>query len=62
MPQYVQELVHILEAERADREKFYEWLPDDKKAEFINGRIFVHSPGRFEHSDASDNLLVLLRN
>jgi Uma2 family endonuclease len=62
MPKYVEQLVHILEAERAARERFYDWLPDDKKAEFINGRIFVHSPVKFEHSDASDNLLTLLRS
>ncbi len=60
MPQYVQELVHILEAERIAREKFYEWLPDDKKAEFINGEVIVHSPVKFEHEGASSKLFTLL--
>jgi Uma2 family endonuclease len=61
LPQYVRELNEILEAEHAQREKFYEWLPDDKKAEFINGKVIVHSPVKFEHEDVSSNLLMLLR-
>ena len=61
MPQYVRELVGILEAERAAREKFREWLPDDKKAEFINGSVIVHSPVRLEHDGASTNLAMLLK-
>ena len=61
LPKYVEELSHLLQAERAKREQFYEWLPDDKKAEFINGEVFVHSPVSFRHSNASDNLLTLLR-
>jgi Uma2 family endonuclease len=62
LPQYVHQLNEVLAAERARREEFYAWLPDDTKAEFINGRIFGHSPVRFEHSDASDNLLTLMRS
>jgi Uma2 family endonuclease len=61
MPVYVRELNEILAAERAERERFYEWLPDDKKAEFINGKVFVHSPVKFEHEGASSNLFTLLK-
>ena len=61
MPQYVRRLVDILEAERAKRQEFYEWLPDDKKAEFINGSVIVHSPVRIEHNGASLNLAILLK-
>ena len=43
------------------REKFREWLPDDKKAEFINGSVIVHSPVRLEHDGASTNLAMLLK-
>lgn len=60
MPQYVRELNDILSAERTKREQFYEWLPDDKKAEFINGNIIVHSPVKFEHAGASSRLFTLL--
>lgn len=60
MPKYVEQLVHILEAERVAREKFYDWLPDDKKAEFINGEIVVHSPVKLEHESASSKLYRLL--
>ena len=61
LPKYVEELSHLLENERARRGQFYDWLPDDKKAEFINGEVFVHSPVSFRHSKASDNLVTLLR-
>jgi Uma2 family endonuclease len=60
LPEYVRRLNEILEAERAERERFYEWLPDDKKAEFINGKVFVHSPVKYEHGVASDNVFKLL--
>ena len=62
MPQYVRKLNHIMEAEQAARQRFYDWLPDGKKAEFINGEVIVHSPVKFEHSDVSDNLLTLMRS
>jgi Uma2 family endonuclease len=60
MPQYVHQLNEVLAAERTRREEFYAWLPDDKKAEFINGRIVVHSPVRLEHETASSRLYRLL--
>ena len=60
MPEYVQKLNELLEKERSFREKFYEELRDDQKAEFINGEVFVHSPVKYEHAVASDNLFKLL--
>src|SRR5438034_2018143 len=60
MPDYVQKLNEILDRECVAREKFYDWLPDNTKAEFINGKVFVHSPVKFEHEGASSKLYMLL--
>ena len=61
LPHYVRELASILDAEAAARERFFEEIREDQKAEFINGEVVVHSPAKFEHVDISDNLLVLLK-
>jgi Uma2 family endonuclease len=60
MPEYVRELNDLLAAERAKREQFYDWLTEDKKAEFINGEVIVHSPVKFEHESASSLIYKLL--
>ena len=49
-----------LEAEKKRRADFYEWLDEDKKAEFIDGQIFVHSPVVKRHADATKLLTKLL--
>lgn len=61
LPQFVQELESILDAERAARVRFFDDVREDQKAEFINGEVIVHSPARFEHVATSDNLLQLLK-
>ena len=33
-----------LEREKRKRLEFYDWLDEDKKAEFIDGEVVVHSP------------------
>lgn len=48
----------ILEEQK--RQEFYEWLDEDKKAEFVNGQIIVHSPVLKQHTDATKYLLQLL--
>jgi Uma2 family endonuclease len=45
--------------EKRKRRKFYEIINEDKKIEFINGEIIMHSPVRLVHSETSDNLYVL---
>jgi Uma2 family endonuclease len=35
---------NLLLTEKQKRHSFREWLDEDKKAEFINGKVFVHSP------------------
>ena len=49
-----------LKTEKERRKEFYEWLDEDKKAEFINGEIFVHSPVVKRHADATKLITMLL--
>ncbi|HVT80521.1 MAG TPA: Uma2 family endonuclease [Phycisphaerae bacterium] len=60
LPRVVEELRHILDAEKVRREEFYDWLTEDRKAEFINGEVIVHSPVTLRHEGASSNLFRLL--
>ena len=61
LPEIVDELqVHLAE-ERARREKFYEEITEDQKAEFINGKVIVHSPARLQHLRIRDRLHRLLQ-
>ena len=46
--------------EQRRRAEFIEWLDEDKRAEFINGEVVVHSPERYEHGEGEDNIKVLL--
>ena len=59
LPQYVQQLQHVLARERTLRQKFYEEITEQQKAEFINGAVVFHSPVR-RHSVASDFLFKLV--
>lgn len=53
-------ITNHLEAERRRRAEFYEWLDEDKKAEFIDGQIVVHSPVVKRHADATKLLTKVL--
>ena len=35
------------------RHEFREWLDEDKKAEFVNGEVIMHSPVKKKHSRVS---------
>ncbi len=59
LPQYFEEIGEILAAERGKREKFFEDLRENQKAEFINGEVVVQSPVKVEHDGASSKLFVL---
>ena len=61
LPNAVAQLSSILESERRRRERFYEEITPEMKAEFINGEVIVHSPVTLNHLNASANLLLLLR-
>ena len=59
-----EELVRAVEKqlrhERQRRLAFYDWLDEDRKAEFIDGEVVVHSPVVKRHADVSKRLTVLL--
>jgi Uma2 family endonuclease len=60
LPAYVQQLKEVLAREHTLRQKFYEEITEQQKAEFINGQVVVHSPVQLRHGNASDNLFKLL--
>lgn len=50
----------ILNNEHQKRQAFYEWLDEDKKAEFINGEIVIQSPTLDRHNSTMLFLTTLL--
>jgi Uma2 family endonuclease len=61
LPEIIDELQARLADERVRREKFYEEITEDMKAEFINGEVVMHSPAKVRHLNVRDNLQQLLR-
>ncbi len=59
-PLILQKAQAILNDERQKRQAFYEWLDEDKKAEFINGEVVVHSPALDRHNSSMLLLATLL--
>ena len=57
---YYKELNKYYKSEKQKRQKFYEEVKEEFKAEFINGEIIIHSPVKVKHSLASDLLNRLL--
>ena len=60
LPEIMDELQARMAEERARREKFYEKITEDQKAEFINGEIIVHSPNKVKHLADRDRLHILV--
>jgi hypothetical protein len=60
LPRYVQQLNEVLARERGLRQKFYEGITEQQKAEFINGQVVPHSLVQRKHSLVSDFLFKLL--
>lgn len=50
----------VFEKEKIDRQKFYDLVHENCKAEFINGEIIFHSPAKLRHLAVSTNLTSLL--
>ena len=50
----------VLDEERVRRERFYEEIDEDQKAEFINGEAIMASPARLRHLAVRDRLHTLL--
>lgn len=57
---YVKRLQEILVSEQQRREEFYRTIKEDDKVEFINGQVIFHSPVKFRHATASQDLFSLL--
>jgi len=56
-----QEIDKFLDDEKLKRQKFYNQINEKDKAEFINGKIILHSPEKKRHLDASFNLGSLIK-
>ena len=52
----IDETVKRLKAESKLRNKFYDELIPNIKAEFINGKVIMHLPVKLRHSQVSHNL------
>ncbi len=57
---YYQQIESILKEEQNKRKYFYNSVNDDCKAEFINGKIILHSPVKLKHDKTGSLLLKLL--
>ena len=60
LPIYVQEIQAVLAEEAQKRQRFYDQITEQDKAEFINGEIIFHSPVKLRHNLASGHLYRLL--
>jgi len=58
---YLKQLQDIVNGENMRRQRFYQDIREDQKAEFIKGEVIVHSPVRIEHNNASVLLCTLLK-
>ena len=59
-PLLYQELSAAINSEHARRLSFYEWIDENTKAEFINGKIIIHSPFKRKHWKITDLFSSLL--
>lgn len=57
---YLQQLHDLVSDENVKRQRFYAEIPEDQKAEFINGEIVIQSPAKLGHNRVSVLLLRLL--
>lgn len=59
---YFEKIRDRLRDEQEARNRFYQQITNDDKAEFINGQVFMQSPVTFRHSDVSSLLHNLMSN
>lgn len=60
LPQIAEQITEKLSKEKIARERFYDEMSDSEKTEFIDGEVIVHSPARDWHTEAVQNLQMLL--
>ncbi|MEM7534548.1 MAG: Uma2 family endonuclease [Chloroflexota bacterium] len=57
---YQSQIEKVFTTEQEKRAKFYDWMDEDTRAEFINGEIVMHSPAKARHTETSINVSTLL--
>lgn len=60
LPEIVETLQSRVREETVRRNRFYENLRDDEKAEFVDGQVIMHSPARGKHLTVRKHLEKLL--
>lgn len=60
LPQIAEQITAKLSKENAARLRFYDEMSESEKTEFIDGEVVVHSPARDWHTEAVQNLQMLL--
>lgn len=58
---FYEQIRDVLAEEQKKRAEFYEQIDEQRKVEFINGEILFQSPVKLRHSEAAQDLLILLR-
>ena len=58
--EYRRRLEEAWHAEQARRAEYLDWLDEDKRAEWINGEIVVHSPERWGHARVIHRATLLI--
>jgi len=53
LPEVVTLLQHQMQEERRRRNVFYREMTDEKKSEFVDGEVVLHSPARNRHLDVT---------
>lgn len=61
-PLYFKKLNDLYENEKKRRQEFYDKITPNDKAEFINGKIIIHSPAKIKHLRISSLLSNILFN
>ncbi len=59
---YLKQLQDTVNDENMMRQRFYQEIQEDQKAEFINGEAVIHSPVKIEHNNASGLLYTILKS
>jgi Uma2 family endonuclease len=60
LPALIDELQRVLEAEQTRRQRYYDAITEDTRAEFINGQVIMQSPASLSHVTAVKLLSLLL--
>lgn len=60
LPSHLETIRQTLEAEQARRKRFYDEMTEERKVEFINGEVIVHSPAKDRHTVAVKSLISLM--